>query len=167
MQDSKKPRSRRGKPSSKGHSSSRSKPKDNRGKGRGRGKSAPRRPPGQQGGRSQGAPFKQKTIRLPQTFAVLFYKNLREAEADSAKIRALSAEVDQLNVVLEAEEQPAEYGFADAAELYGGAAWTLIHRRRVEDGWYDERGPKKPASSSHSHPSAEEGSAAEPEKPEP
>lgn len=120
--------------------------KDNQGRGRGQNQGRGRGPNQNRGG-GRGAPqgkraFRQQTIHLPTTYDVLFYKSLREAEADQQKIRAKASSVDQMNVVLEAEEIIEEYSFADVAELYCGAAWTLIHRRRVEDGWYKERQPE-------------------------
>lgn len=100
---------------------------------------------GRQEGRGRGpAPFKQKKIHLPTTYDVLFYKTLREAEADEPRIRTKAAAVDQFNVVVEAEDLTEDYPFADVAELYCGAAWTLIHRRRVDDGWYSDRQPDAP-----------------------
>lgn len=116
-----------------------------------RGRSQPkRRPQGDRGRRGQQnrkrdnqRPFKQQAIHLPKTYDVLFYKTLREAEADQPRIRAKSGHVDQLNVVVEAEDLTEEFAFSDVAELYCGAAWTLIHRRRVEDNWYADRQPAK------------------------
>lgn len=131
--------SNQGRGSSQGRSAHRG-----QGRGQGQGRSQGR---GQGRGRNPGrghkpAPFKQQAIHLPTTFDVLFYKTLREAEADQPRIRAKAAAVDQLNVVVEAEDLTEDYAFSDVAELYCGAAWTLIHRRRVEDDWYQERGPK-------------------------
>lgn len=137
-------RSRRGK--------GRGAPQGNRGKGRGAPQGRGSQGRGSQGARGRKperghkpAPFKQKTIHLPTTYDVLFYKTLREAEADEPRIRAKAAAVDQFNVVVEAEDLTEDYAFSDVAELYCGAAWTLIHRRRVEDGWYSERGPNTTA----------------------
>lgn len=125
------------------------------GQGRGRGQQGQRRrPQGQRRGGEDRA-FKQQAIPLPTTYDVLFYKSIREAEAHQADIRAKAHLVDQMNVVLEAEDLIEDYSFADAAELYCGAAWTLIHRRRVEDGWYSERSGKS------------ESTAEEPQEPQP
>lgn len=133
----------------------------NSGQGRNQGRNQ-ERGPGQGRGQSRGQgrqqnrgrkpqPFKQKAIHLPSTYDVLFYKTLREAEADQERIRARSAAVDQLNVVVEAEDLTEDYPFADVAELFCGAAWTLIHRRRVDDGWYSDRQPSPPAAAPTEH----------------
>lgn len=110
--------------------------------GRGRGQQGQRRRPQGQRRSGEDRSFKQQAIPLPTTYDVLFYKSIREAEAHQADIRAKAHLVDQMNVVLEAEDLIEDYSFADAAELYCGAAWTLIHRRRVEDGWYSDRSPR-------------------------
>lgn len=133
-----------------------------RGQGRSRGQQGQRRRPQGQRRGGEDRSFKQQVIPLPTTYDVLFYKSIREAEAHQADIRAKAHLVDQMNVVLEAEDLIEEYSFADAAELYCGAAWTLIHRRRVEDGWYSERSGKSEPAAKEPHHQQEETSEPSP-----
>ncbi len=68
------------------------------------------------------------------------YENLQLAKADLENLRAKAKEFDQINIVLRAEggmEDP-ELTAIPNAKVFAGTAWTLIHERRKEDGWYDQ-----------------------------
>lgn len=84
----------------------------------------------------------QKKIILPKTFDIDFYSTLSEAERNLESISAKAKLVDQFNMVIEAED-PVDLNspLIEHGVVYCGNAWTIIHRRRVEDGWYSERSP--------------------------
>jgi hypothetical protein len=73
-----------------------------------------------------------------RNYAVLFYHNVDEAKRDLGTIEAKAQTVDQLNIVVQSENPADNPDISKFGKLYAGAAWTLIHKRRVEDGWYDK-----------------------------
>jgi hypothetical protein len=80
-------------------------------------------------------PFDHVTRR----YGILFYDTLAAAKADMEGLKAKLGEVDQLNIVLRAEggmDDP-ELNALENVKIFAGAAWTLIHERRVADGWYE------------------------------
>ena len=86
-------------------------------------------------------------------YGVLFFDSPAEARQNWSKVTVALESVDQLNIVLRSEPQPGA-GTTDlypddlpieaeqaqereSIKIFSGAAWTLIHERRREDGWYD------------------------------
>ena len=70
----------------------------------------------------------------------MVFETLAAAKADLDKIRSQLSECDQLNVVIKAEstmDDPEILGLGKV-KIFAGAAWSLIHERRVADGWYQE-----------------------------
>jgi len=81
------------------------------------------------------APFRHIT----QRYGVAIYDTLAAAKADKETIAAKAKEVDQFNLVIRAEgnmDDP-ELLALGPVKIFAGAAWTLIHERRTQDGWYD------------------------------
>jgi hypothetical protein len=82
------------------------------------------------------APFRH----VVKKYDIALYETLAAAKADLDGIRAKAQAVDQLNVVIRAEgglDDP-ELNGLEKVKVFAGAAWTLIHERRIADGWYAE-----------------------------
>jgi hypothetical protein len=71
-------------------------------------------------------------------YGIQFYETLQSAKADIAKLREAAAQCDQLNIVVRAEPTVDDPELLQIGKVFSGAAWTLIHERRRQDGWYDE-----------------------------
>lgn len=81
-------------------------------------------------------PFRHEVHR----YDIVFYDTLAAAKADLAGIKEKAEKLDQLNIVIRAEgglDDPDLNALAKV-KVFAGAAWTLIHERRVADGWYSE-----------------------------
>lgn len=74
----------------------------------------------------------------PKRYGVVFYKRAEEAKADSENLLAKAKEVDQLNIVIRADTNMDDPELTCYGKVFAGEAWTTIHEKRVEDGWYDE-----------------------------
>lgn len=73
-------------------------------------------------------------------YGLAIYDNFAQAKADLLRLQELANQYDQLNVVIRAEgnmDDP-ELTALGRVKVFAGAAWTLIHERRKQDGWYDE-----------------------------
>jgi len=72
-------------------------------------------------------------------YGVIFFETLAAAKAELSALEAKSDGFDQLNVVVRAEANmnDPDFNTHPKLKLFAGAAWTLIHERRNEDGWYD------------------------------
>ncbi|MBM4253885.1 MAG: hypothetical protein FJ146_18100 [Deltaproteobacteria bacterium] len=78
-------------------------------------------------------------VHVEKRYAVAIFDTLQAAKADLDQLVAKTAEVDQLNVVIRAESSmdDPELIAIPKLKVFAGAAWTLIHERRITDGWYD------------------------------
>lgn len=87
----------------------------------------------------------EKTVRKPnkydnaptRSYGILFYDTFEKAESDLDNIKQTSEKFDQLNLIIKAEGERVHPELSQIAKIFTGAAWTLIHERRVEDGWYN------------------------------
>ena len=71
--------------------------------------------------------------------AVLFFDTFPQALAQQDKILEKCTTCDELHVVIQAEgnmDDPALLGIHPKVKVFAGKAWTLIHRRRIEENWY-------------------------------
>lgn len=89
------------------------------------------------------SPSQKSTLAAgkPKNFAVLFYETFPEAKSHEADIAKACAEVAQLNLVIRAEgdmDDPQLLGIHPKVKIFAGAAWWLIHERRVAENWYDK-----------------------------
>lgn len=75
---------------------------------------------------------------IPKRYGVVFYDTLNGAKEDQPRLLDKAKEVDQLNIVIRAEAPMDDAELLQYGKLYAGAAWALIHDRRVEEGWYNE-----------------------------
>lgn len=73
-----------------------------------------------------------------RTYQVVFYDTHAQAREDAPKLAELKAACDQLNIVIRAEGGMDDPQLLSYGKIYAGEAWTLIHKRRVDDGWYLE-----------------------------
>ncbi|HYX35672.1 MAG TPA: hypothetical protein VE954_21460 [Oligoflexus sp.] len=71
-------------------------------------------------------------------YGIIFYDNHAQAREDMANLLEKSKEVDQLNIVIRAEGTMDDPELLKYGKIFAGEAWHLIHRRRVDDKWYDE-----------------------------
>ena len=104
---------------------------------RSRRKTDPRR--GKREGSKRAATQKKQQSTPKRRFGVLFYETLAAAKADVSNIENKARGVDQLNIVIKAEADMDDVELNSIAKVYAGAAWTIIHERRVYEGWYLER----------------------------
>ena len=83
----------------------------------------------------QEPPFRHVTRR----YGVAVYDTFAAAKADKDHIAAKAKDFDQFNIVIKAEgnmDDP-ELLALGPVKVFAGAAWSLIHERRIQDGWYD------------------------------
>ena len=74
----------------------------------------------------------------PKRYGVVFFKRIADAKADLDGLLEKAKEVDQLNIVIRAEPEGIDDELTKYGKVFCGEAWTLIHERRIQDGWYDE-----------------------------
>jgi hypothetical protein len=80
----------------------------------------------------------------PKRFGVVFHDTFAAAKNDLENVKAQAAAVDQLNIVIAEEGNMDDPVLSALGKVFAGAAWTLIHKRRVEDGWYNTMQPAGP-----------------------
>lgn len=81
------------------------------------------------------SPFRHVTRR----YGVAIYDTFAAAKADKDTIASKAKEVDQFNIVIRAEgnmDDPDLLALGPV-KIFAGSAWTLIHERRIQDGWYE------------------------------
>jgi len=106
---------------------------------RSRRKTDPRRGK-REGSKRAAAQKKQSSKPTPKRrFGVLFYETLAAAKSDLSNIEIKARGVDKLNIVIKAEADMDDIELNSVAKVYAGAAWTIIHERRVYEGWYLDR----------------------------
>ena len=72
----------------------------------------------------------------PKKYGVVFYDTLAAAKNDLANIRSKARGLDQLNIVIKAEANMDDPDLNRIGKVFAGMAWTTIHERRVDEGWY-------------------------------
>ncbi|SMF40708.1 hypothetical protein [Pseudobacteriovorax antillogorgiicola] len=83
-------------------------------------------------------PAPKPVKHIPKRYGVVFYDSFNAAKEDRENLLEKAREVDQLNIVVRAEGPMDDPELLQYGKLYAGAAWALIHDRRVEEGWYNE-----------------------------
>lgn len=73
---------------------------------------------------------------MPRTLKVLFFKSLQEARQNLAQLEQEKSSCEQLNIVIKDEGPINDEELSRLGTVYAGEAWTLIHQRRMEEGWY-------------------------------
>lgn len=74
----------------------------------------------------------------PKRYGVVFFDNITQAKEQLEAISEAAKACDQLNIVLRAEGPMDDEELLKLGNLYAGEAWSLIHTRRLESGWYEE-----------------------------
>ena len=96
-------------------------------------------PGARDGGRSEAIDTFIKKAPAPlRRYIVCFYESFPQAHADKEKLGQQKAQCDQLNIVIKAEGNMEDPELLSFGKVFAGEAWTLIHKRRVDDGWYNE-----------------------------
>ncbi len=87
-------------------------------------------------------PENQKTekpyVHVAKNYGIIFFDTLEEAKKAIEEIKTTADKYDQLNIVIRAESDMYDPELTQYGKVFAGEAWTLIHERRVEDGWYNE-----------------------------
>jgi hypothetical protein len=96
------------------------------------------RQPRQQGEAAPAVEITRKAPPVMRRYGVIFYDNHAQAREDAATLLEKSKEVDQLNIVIRAEGTMDDPELLKYGKIFAGEAWHLIHRRRVDEKWYDE-----------------------------
>lgn len=78
----------------------------------------------------------------PRRYGVVFFENFVQAKANLEELQQTAASYDQLNIVIQADGDMDDPQLCQVGKVFAGEAWTLIHRRRQDDGWYDQ--PQSP-----------------------
>jgi hypothetical protein len=78
-----------------------------------------------------------RSIEHPKKYQVLVYDTFAEAKSDVERLRSTAAGCDQLNIVVRQEGNMDDPELMAFGKVFAGAAWALIHDRRIADGWYN------------------------------
>jgi hypothetical protein len=89
------------------------------------------------GGKAAEVPTQRPKLP-PRRYGVVFFDTLAAAKADLASLQDMARGVDQLNIVIRAEASMDDLELSAVGKVFAGAAWALIHDRRVTEGWYNE-----------------------------
>jgi hypothetical protein len=85
--------------------------------------------------------FAQYRRKEKRNYGIIFFDSFLDAKKQREAIQAASVKCDQLNVVIKAEgdmDDPDLLSIDQKVKVFAGAAWTLIHERRMNDGWYTD-----------------------------
>ncbi len=104
----------------------------------GGGSGGQRQPRPQQGEAPQTIEVTRKAPPVMRRYGVVFYDNHAQAREDAATLQVKAKECDQLNIVIRAEGTMDDPELLKFGKVFAGEAWHLIHRRRVDEKWYDE-----------------------------
>ena len=77
-------------------------------------------------------------------YNLIVFDTFNEAKAARKRIEVLCAESEQVNVVIREEgnmEDGVLLGIDPKVKVFAGKAWTTIHERRAQEGWYDGNEP--------------------------
>ena len=78
--------------------------------------------------------------KKPAFYKVLFFDTFKSAKQAFEEIKTRCSGCDQLNIVIKAEgnmEDPELLSIDGKVKVFAGEAWSLIHKRREEEGWYE------------------------------
>ena len=69
---------------------------------------------------------------------MIFYETFAAAKADAVALEEKRTSVDQVNIVIRADGNMDDAELVKFGKVFAGAAWMVIHERRVTDGWYND-----------------------------
>ena len=84
--------------------------------------------------------YSEYPIKPAKKYSFSFYETFAEARNHAREILSASQGCDQLNVVIRAEgdmSDPELVRISPKIKIFAGAAWALIHERRLEEKWYE------------------------------
>lgn len=73
----------------------------------------------------------------PKKYGAVVYETFAAAKSDLEQLAAKKAQFDELNIIVKQEGNMDDPELTPFGRIYAGAAWALIHERRVEEKWYD------------------------------
>lgn len=111
----------------------------------GQGKSTAKKPTAASGAHNTNQGTKQHdyseyVASQPQHYSFKLYETFAEARSHAGEIAEACATCDRLNVIIKAEgdmNDPELIRIDPKVKVYAGAAWALIHERRLEERWYE------------------------------
>lgn len=83
-------------------------------------------------------PVQESKKLPPRRYGIIFFETLAAAKNDVARLQDVARGYDQLNIVIRSESPMDDVELSSIGKLFAGAAWALIHDRRVAEGWYNE-----------------------------
>ena len=83
-------------------------------------------------------PVQESKKLPPRRYGIIFFETLAAAKNDVARLHEVARGYDQLNIVIRSESPMDDVELSSIGKLFAGAAWALIHDRRVAEGWYNE-----------------------------
>lgn len=89
------------------------------------------------GGRQPQEPASRPKLP-PRRYGIVFFDTLAAAKNDIPRLQEIARGYDQLNIVIRAEATMDDPELAAVGKVFAGAAWALIHDRRVAEGWYND-----------------------------
>ena len=96
-------------------------------------------PSRERGGRpDRPEPEAKKAPPVLKRYGVVFFDNHAQAREDGPRLKEMKAQFDQLNIVIKAEGSMDDPELLNFGKIFAGEAWHLIHKRRVDEGWYNE-----------------------------
>lgn len=102
-----------------------------------KGRSRRRRRPNQSAQARVEPELVKKSPPVLKHYGVVFYETHNLAKEDLENLAKLSPQFDQLNIVIKAEGSMDDPDLTAHGRVYAGEAWHLIHKRRVDDKWYE------------------------------
>ncbi len=82
---------------------------------------------------------KEKATDSKKTYGLAFFETFVEASKSRQELKKLCEKFTQVNIVIKEEgdmDKNEILPIDEKIKVYAGEAWTLIHKRREEDGWY-------------------------------
>ena len=77
-----------------------------------------------------------------QNYNYKVFTSFDQARSACNQLKKLCESCDKLNVVIKQEgdmNDPTILNVSDKITIFAGEAWYLIHQRRIEEGWYNNR----------------------------
>ena len=101
---------------------------------------------GNQGRRRRRRPKKPQEVKIPawepkpkdRRYAPMFFDTFMAARNQVAEIAEKAKSVDQVNIIIKEEGNMDDPELIQHGKVFAGEAWTLVHTRRVEEGWYEQ-----------------------------
>lgn len=84
------------------------------------------------------APLKRRSETPPKHYGILQFESFKEAKEKLDQIKERQSQVDLLNIVIKQEGDMNDPELTNYGRVYAGAAWSDIHQRRLDEGWYEK-----------------------------